>query len=331
MHARRVGLTLLLCCFTPSLARAEVSDADRATARLLASEGHEAVDRKDYATAADRFARADALLHAPTLSLHLARANAALGKLVAAQELLRRVVREGVPDPSNAAFVRAVEDAKQELAALGPRIPTVIVTVKGSDAPDVTIDGTPVPRPALGAKRPVDPGRHAIRATAAGCAPAEATIELAEGASQAVALELAPATAAAGAVSPAAAPGAPAAAPPPPAPAPAHGGDARRTAGIVGVALGGAGLAFGAVLGGLAVSKHGSLASSCPDGRCDASVTQADLDAYSTVATLSTVGFVAGGVLAATGAVLWLTAPKPEGPAVGLVGGPGFVGAGGRF
>ena len=59
---------------------------DRATARALAREGYEAQQRRQYALAADRFERAEALVHAPTLLLGLARAQQGLGELVEAQE-----------------------------------------------------------------------------------------------------------------------------------------------------------------------------------------------------------------------------------------------------
>src|SRR5262245_55934815 len=78
-------------------AAAQVPDADRVTARILAREAHEALDDKDYAKAADRFARADALVHAPTLMLGLARAQVGLGQWVNALGVYGRIVREGVP------------------------------------------------------------------------------------------------------------------------------------------------------------------------------------------------------------------------------------------
>jgi hypothetical protein len=63
----------------PTVAAAQTSDADRVTARGFAQEGQDALDRKDFTTAADRFGRAGELLHAPTLTLGLARAQVGLG------------------------------------------------------------------------------------------------------------------------------------------------------------------------------------------------------------------------------------------------------------
>src|SRR5690242_12546885 len=69
------------------------SDADKATARELGKEGQAALDKKDFKTAEDRFKRAEALFHAPTLALGLARAYTANGKYVAAQETYNRIIR----------------------------------------------------------------------------------------------------------------------------------------------------------------------------------------------------------------------------------------------
>ena len=56
----RFAVLALLACLAPATAFAQVSDIDRAAARALGQEGHEAADRKDWATAADRFALARA-------------------------------------------------------------------------------------------------------------------------------------------------------------------------------------------------------------------------------------------------------------------------------
>ena len=73
---RLVGLCWGLLCvvLSTTTAWAEPSEADRATARALALEGHNALKNKDFASAADRFGRADALVHAPTLVVDWARA-----------------------------------------------------------------------------------------------------------------------------------------------------------------------------------------------------------------------------------------------------------------
>src|SRR5262245_10712882 len=123
MKYRRLvaGLTVAVF-FLPCRAEADPSDSDRATARALAAQAHRAVDDKDYATAEDLFARADALVHAPTLLLGLARARAELGKLVAAQETYNQILREGVLPTAPKSFFEALALARKEAAELAPRI-----------------------------------------------------------------------------------------------------------------------------------------------------------------------------------------------------------------
>jgi hypothetical protein len=85
-----------------------------------------------------------------------------------------------------------------------------------------------------------------------------------------------------------------------------------KIAGIVTLGVGGAGLVLGAITGGLALGDHSDIASSCPDPKnCPASV-QGKIDSYHTMGTISTIGFVAGGVLAVAGIVMWVLAPSAK-------------------
>jgi hypothetical protein len=317
-------------------ARAQVSDIDKGTARQLTLDGFDALDKKDYAAAADRFERADALFHAPTISVGLGRARLALGKLVSAKEAFSRAVYEPLPANASPAVLKAVEEARRELDALTPRVPMVIVNVKGAANPTVTVDGVEVPAAALGVKRPLDPGQHVVLARAKGFAPAESNFTIAEGNLQTVNIDLVPgdsgpepeksppatgATTASGAAD--------------------HGGaghSSTKTLGYVGIGLGGAGLVVGAVAGAMAMSKNSTLSSECPGGHCNPnssqkSSIQSDLNDYNTLTTVSTVGFIAGGALAATGVVLWLTAPtaSSSGATVTPVVSLGYLGVRGSF
>jgi hypothetical protein len=340
MRFRLVPMSaLLVLCLSPSVGLAQPIDADRTTARMLAQEGHEALERNDFATAADRFARANALVHAPTLMLGLAQAEVGLGKLVSALETYNQILRQGLPPNAPEPFILAVDEARKDFAALAPRIPSVIIQIQGGGAAavKVTIDGTDVPAAALGVKRAVDPGKHAVRASAEGFVTREVAVTVAEGKTETVTLRLEPAP-----IAPPGAPPPPKLEPTPPvvvpsrrgAPPPSSAGSTQRTLGIVGLAVGGAGIGLGAAMGGLVIAKHGDLAQSCRGGICPSNQ-QAALDTYHTYSTVSTVGFVAGGVLAATGIVLFATAPRPR-PRLGSVVldpvlGPGWFGAQGRF
>jgi hypothetical protein len=119
--------------------------------------------------------------------------------------------------------------------------------------------------------------------------------------------------------------------PPVPAPtgsaAPAGAGHSRR---VLGLAIGGVGvggLAIGAIFGALASSSWSSVTTQCPTFKGCSSAVGNDRDSAATSATVSTVGFIAGGVLAATGLTLFLTAPKDtaKAGAVGLEVGPGAL------
>ena len=327
MNLRLAAAAFVLAALVaPAVASAQISDADRTAARALGQEGHEALDKNDFAAAVDRFTRADALIHAPTFLLGIAQAQVGLGKLASALETYQRIVREGLPSDPPPAFVKALDAARKALVALAPRVPylTLALTGAGARAARITIDGVEVPGAELGVKRAIDPGKHVIRAVAEAFAPAEATVTILEGKAETVTLEPRPK---------AATPSEPQAAAP---------GSTRKTLGIVGLGAGGAGLAVGAVMGGLVLAKHGDLVKSCPGGGCPIALKatlQPKLDSYRALGAGSTAGFVVGGVLAAAGAVLLITAPKaPEAvgaaapwmtlrPALGL----GYAGAEGSF
>jgi len=284
---------------TPS--SAEPTAADRATARTLAQQGYEALRDKNYADAADRYTRALAIVHAPTLLRDLARAQVGLGKLVDAHENYSIILREGVAADAPPPWVKALADAKAEIAALKPRLAALTISVSGPAHPHVTIDGAPIAEAALGVKRPADPGRHEIRALASGYYTAKKTVELKDGESVNIAFELedAPPDAApkdeeqAGKVSVATVVD------------PAW----RQPVTIGAFALGGVGLVLGSVTGVLAMSTHNKLAGECTAGTCGPPQKN-NFDKYHTLGMLSTIGFVAGGVGTGAGVVLLLVKPQ---------------------
>jgi hypothetical protein len=316
------------------------TDADKATARTLGQEGQQALDKKDFKTAEDRFKRADALYHAPTLALGLARAYAGNGKYVEAQETYNRIVREGVPANAPPAFAKAVEDAKAEVGTVSPKIGSVVIVVHGTDNPKVTLDDQPVPVAALGVKRPANPGMHLVRASAEGFKSAEATVSVSEGGSATATLTLekdptavaqSPAATPGAVVAPAAGPGGDAAPSPPPAKS-----SPLKLVGWIGVGLGGASLIAGGVTGAMAASKASELKNACPENRCPPDQ-QGNIDSYNTLGTVSTITLIGGGVLAAGGVALLLFSPSAttEVKAGSLtfqpMVGPGSLGATGTF
>jgi hypothetical protein len=344
----RARLALVLALSALPVSAFAQSEADKNQARVFGQEGQQALEAHDYKTAEDKFRRAYTLFpNAPTLALGLARALAGNGKVVASEETYNKIIRDGAP-PGNAVFLRAVDDAKREISQVSPRVAHAIINVTGPESSKVTLDDQPLTWAALGGRRPVDPGAHVVKATAEGYKPAETRFTASDGKDTTVTLTLTPTTekeAGAAVVAPPTvpttsptSPATPPAATPASAPgveqatqAPAR--STNKTLGIVALGVGGAGLAMGVVTGMLALGKHSDLNSACAGGTCDPSK-QSDVDSYHTMGTLSTVGFIVGGVGAAAGAVLLLTAPKHSSASAAFVSpyiGPGSVGATGRF
>jgi hypothetical protein len=330
-----LAFALSLGIATSPEARAQ-SDADRATARSLGQEGQQAFENKDYATAEDRFRRADKMVHAPTLILGLARALAAEGKYVEAQESYNRMIREGLPAGAPDVFKRALEDAKKEVDGVAAKVGGVTITVKaagGTDIPDpqVVLDEHPINSASLGVRRAIDPGPHVLRATADGYKPGELKFSMSEGGSADEPLILEKdLNAAPVAAAPPHAAAPMAAASPDVAPAPSN---ARKIAPWVAFGVGGAGLVVGGITGILAMGKHSTLSGECKP-TCETTTAQSDLSSYHTIGAISTVGFIVAGAGAAVGAILLVTQPKTAPttgvrivPAIGL----GSLGATGSF
>jgi hypothetical protein len=291
-------LGALLVC---GVARAEPTEADRATARSLASEGYDALERKDYATAVDRFRHADALVHAPTISVDLARALIGLGRYVEAYERYELVIREGVPKNSPASWKQALDDAQKEVADLEPRLGWIVIHVMGPLDPQVTIDGDDVPEGSIGVRRAADPGKRTVRASAPDFEPATQTVTIKEGQEQVVTLVLkrSPATRTETPVSTE-----PKTAPPPP-----H--HASRVPAWIAFGVGGAGLVVGTVTGIMALGVHSDLSGKCPNDHCPYEL-HSDVSRYHTLGTISGIGFGVAVVGAATGAVLLVTGSASE-------------------
>jgi hypothetical protein len=290
----------LLCALLPVAAWAEVTEADRATARALALEGHAALQKKDYATASDRFARADALVHAPTLVVDWARALQGLGRFVEAHEKYELVLREGVPPDSPKSWVRALEDAKKELDALKPRLAWVTVVLKDPPEATVKIDGTVIPPAAVGVKRAADPGFPEVTVTREGYEPFTQTITVGPGEEKAIEVSLRKLPEQA--------------APPPTGDVyrPRQKSDTRRIMTYVAFGVGAAGIVTGGVTGGLWLHKRADLADECDEDRkCDRPSSK-KIQTYRTFGTASGVGTVVGVAGLGAGLVLLLTEPKTE-------------------
>jgi hypothetical protein len=195
MRANHCLVRIVLCVvisLVAGRAAAQPVEGERDAARTLFFEAHKALKAGEFERAAELFEKADAVYHAPTTLLGLARARVGLGKLALAHETYERILADGVPPSAPPPFIRALADAKDEIAALEPRLATIVVELSVPAQSVVTIDGRRIAREALGRPHYVDPGDHEVVATARGFLDARATVKLAAGESTRVALTLRP-------------------------------------------------------------------------------------------------------------------------------------------
>jgi hypothetical protein len=236
--------------------------------------------------------------------------------------------------PSCPAEVR--QECMKRIDEVNAASPTIVLAVKSGgkemSAVNVTVDGQLLADHLDGSALSVDPGAHEFTFEAKGLPPLTETIILHEGEKdrrETVILGGGPKT---------------------PAPSssdntattvPTEGetvapkdedtGNTQRVLGIVTGGVGVAGLAVGSVFGVFASSAWNKAKTECSSGTDCPSNAMNDRSSALTDATVSTVGFIAGGVLAVGGVVLFLTAPRADGPKVGLEARPNGFAVTGQF
>ena len=255
-------------------------------AERLADQGFDAYRAGRYAEAIDRFRQADAKVHAPPFVLYLARSHEKLGRWTDAARLYETIVSEVLDSSAPAPFRAAQDDARRELQALRPRIPRLRVVLTGQPT-EVTIDARQVAADEARSGVAVDPGAHTITARWPS-GEARRSVTLAERA--ALAVDLAPPSDATTA------------------PAPASGGRGSLLPAGIAFGFGGVGAVVGSVAGLMALGDASELKSRCVEGRCNPS-DEPLRDSGRAKATVSTVGFVLGGIGVAAGVVLLVVRP----------------------
>lgn len=183
--------------------------------------------------------------------------------------------------------------AHERAEKLAPLLSDLNIRVS-SAAPGLTIsrDGRAVGKVLWGNPTPIDPGSHAIKASAPGYRTWETTINVGARSDHAnvtvPALELLPTAA-------------------PPASASSYGWQRGVGLGLAGVGVAGAGL--GAFFGLRAIAKNNEADTHCPSLGCDLQGLDA-ADSAKSAGTISTIAFAAGAVFIVGGLVLFFTAPK---------------------
>jgi hypothetical protein len=307
-------------------------EATRTAARALGTAGVEAFEAGDMTAASDKLEKAYQLLKVPSLGLWSARALEKRGLLLEALARYLEASSMQVPGGEAAVQHKAQADAEREGAALKARVPRVVISIEGAEPSEVTltIDGKSVSSAVIGSPRLLNPGTHVVEVTR-GSERAHAKVTAVEGKELPVRLRLTTAGPASAAAAPVADPTGPAE-PPQASDTTERGSSIRPTLGWVAIGVGVAGLAVGVGTGLSAQGKRTDLddsgvcvADSCPSSK------QGEVDSLNTFRTISTIGFVAGGVLAATGITLLLTAPSKSGASAALRVAPTSLELRGRF
>jgi hypothetical protein len=281
------------------------------------------------ATAATRPARAAE----PTMSECLSANESAIA--LRGDHKLRRARDQALVCAASSCPAEVRDACQLRVRDINATMPSLVFLAKDGAGHDlvavrVSMDGEPIGERLDGTAIAVDPGQHVFTFEVAGRKPVEQSFVISEGQrDRREAITIAAATT--GAPAPLVPPGTPSTASSPVEPSPAASlvttgatgetsaapyspGAGQRMAGVVAGAVGVVGLGLGAVFGGVAAAKWSSAKSAC-NGQpvsCTTdpnSVGFQDQDSATTMATLSTVSFIAGGVLAVGGVVVFLTAP----------------------
>ena len=222
------------------------------------------------------------------------------GKFGAAREQLTLCIDSRCPG-----IVRY--DCTQRLDELERAQPTIVFDAKNVAGDDVvlvhvTVDGGALADILDGRALGVDPGPHVFTFETAGQPATTIRLVLKEGEKDrreriVLGTPAEPSSVAAGAA---------------PAATGASRGEGQRVAGLVLGAVGLAGVGVGAVFGALTLHDWSSSQSECasPTKCSNYADAVSDHDRAETAGTISTVGFITGGVLLATGIAVWLTSPS---------------------
>ncbi|HYQ04846.1 MAG TPA: hypothetical protein VER96_39495 [Polyangiaceae bacterium] len=299
------SVALALICFHWSLsakaqAPEEVSERPvepgaRSAEQGLVDSALQAFERHDYTSALALFKRASVSAPSVTVRLYLARSHAALGQLVDASSDYRSVVTGFVAIEATAAERRAVADARNELAQLRPRIPSIEVALGEAEQHTrnlrLLLDGRLIP---ASSAVPVDPGHHELVANDNDGEQSRIGFEIGEGEAKTLGMSW---------LSPSGSSKKPEQV--------VGGSSARRTWGVVALTVGATGLGIGTVTGIAAMTRYSAAEAHCPANRCtEGPPYPEDASAFRTLRTISAAGYIVGGAGIGTWLGLLITTPK---------------------
>jgi serine/threonine-protein kinase len=301
----RIRVTALLLALTLQAFAVDVGAQeanDKAAADMLFEQARTLISAGKFAEACPKLEESLRLDSGIGTMLYLAECWEKTGKTASAWAQFREAESSAAKlgDPRS----KVAHDRAERLA---PLLSDLNIRVTSPPTPGlvVTRDGHAVGQVLWGNPTPIDPGSHAIKASATGYQTWETTILV--GARSDHAKVTVPAL---GALTTAA----------PPVSASSFGWQRGVGLGLAGVGVVGAGL--GAFFGLRAISKNNEADTHCPSSGCDPQGLGA-ADSAKSAGTISTIAFAAGAVFLAGGLVLFFTAPKSTRAAVGALG-PGL-------
>jgi tetratricopeptide (TPR) repeat protein len=293
-------------------AHAQPSDAT-AVAEQLFNQARELAKANQWAEACPKFEaslRADPVLGT---RLNLADCYEHLGKLASAWGLFREAIELAAK-----AGDKRRDYAQQQADALEPRLPKLTISVPEHPPAGLVVarDGAPIDAGALGVALYLDPGPHAITASAPGFEALTRTVTLAEGKAETLALPALTAVPVRATAAPQAPPQAPNERPTATSQPELVISPTRRyvamAVGAAGVASIGVGLFFGSKANSAYHDAKALCGSNLVCSTDNYTRGQQLIRDTRSDATISTVLIAAGGAAIVTGAVVWLTGRRPH-------------------
>jgi hypothetical protein len=277
----------------PGTARAEGSPA----AEQFFLDGRAAMKRGEFEKARAMFAESQRLDPAPGTLVNLAVAEEKVGKLSLAWEHARAAM-EGLPEGDDRKTVaRTLRDS------LEPRLARLTLRADKTlpDGTKITVDDVELSVASLGVALPEDPGEHHVVIKSPGRKDLSVAVKLKEGGKETYTVQLGDISTEK--VKP---------------DGRTDGGNSGdgtessplRTVGFITAGVGIAGLAVGSVFGVLTIDRKNTTDDHCKPG-CDSTGLSAESDGK-TYGPVSTIAFIAGGVLFAGGITMILVSPKAE-------------------
>jgi tetratricopeptide (TPR) repeat protein len=309
---------LTAIAFAPTaLAKPSKQDVVLAKKAIKDAKKHEKAG--DWEEAREAWQKAVDLNDTADARVGLSKAEAKLGHLLLAEEHLKKALE----DP------KAKRKAEKELKALEEKIPTLKIEPPAEFSGTLKVDDEEKAASALTEPLRLDPGQHTVQAEAEGYKPFSETVVLEEGDKKDLTILMTELPKPVAASEPTEEPEEE---------QKKSSGSTQKTLGWVSLAIGGAGVIVGTVMGLQARSTRNELDDACADDVC----TEQERDLYDKgkrQADFATAGFIVGGVGIGLGTVLLLTAgggdetaePAADEARIEPVIGPGQLGVRGRF